>query len=179
MACVMPSQGDLRHEGISRLFEMGNTIPQVAIFSTRRQAEITKIAWADFECEAGRQMVRDMKNLGDKIGNDVTCEVPPEAIAIMGSMPKTTEKIFPYSPGEGHELGHWCRARTLTSHLFEVRHQAVQLVERRSSSSLVAFGGRAGRVCEKHPCATPNPPELPKPPCRSVCSGSAGLAISA
>jgi hypothetical protein len=70
-----------------------------AIFSTRRQEEITTIAWADFECEDGRQLVRDMKNPGDKIGNDVICDVPPEAIAVMGSMSKTTEKIFPYSPG--------------------------------------------------------------------------------
>jgi hypothetical protein len=44
-------------------------------------------------------MVRDMKNPGDKIGNDVTCEIPPEAIAIMSSMPETTEKIFPDSAG--------------------------------------------------------------------------------
>lgn len=41
-----------------------------AIFSTRRQAEITRITWRDYEPEAKRVMVRWMKNPGDKGGLD-------------------------------------------------------------------------------------------------------------
>ena len=66
-----------------------------AIFSTRRQEEITRITWDDYE--KNRVLVRDMKNPGDKIGNNIWCDLPPEASAIIDSMPKTETRIFPYS----------------------------------------------------------------------------------
>lgn len=66
-----------------------------ALFSTRRQEEITQIKWADFDRD--RVLVRDMKHPGDKIGNDVWCDLPPEAVAIVNTMPRTSECIFPYS----------------------------------------------------------------------------------
>jgi integrase len=98
-----------------------------AIFSTRRQEEITTIAWADFECEDGRQLVRDMKNPGDKIGNDVICDVPPEAIAVMGSMSKTTEKIFPYSPGAiSAAFTRACKLLGIDDlHFHDLRHEGI------------------------------------------------------
>ena len=72
-----------------------------AIFSTRRQEEITRIRWQDFEPaqdgEAARILVRDMKHPGDKRGNDVWCELPPEAVAIIEAMPKVDDRIFPVS----------------------------------------------------------------------------------
>jgi integrase len=68
-----------------------------AIFSTRRQEETTRIAWADYDKAAGRVWVRDMKNPGDKKGNHVLCELPPEAVEIIESMPRTDAAIFPYS----------------------------------------------------------------------------------
>jgi integrase len=66
-----------------------------AIFSTRRQEEITLLKWDDLDGD--RILVRDMKHPGDKIGNNVWCEVPPEGLAIIKSMPKTSTAIFPYS----------------------------------------------------------------------------------
>jgi integrase len=66
-----------------------------AIFSTRRQEEITLLKWDDRDGD--RILVRDMKHPGDKIGNNVWCEVPPEALAIVNSMPRTEAEIFPYS----------------------------------------------------------------------------------
>jgi integrase len=66
-----------------------------AIFSTRRQEEITRIAWKDYE--GSRVLVRDMKHPGDKLGNDTWCDLPPEAAAIVESMPRTKGPIFPYS----------------------------------------------------------------------------------
>lgn len=68
-----------------------------ALFSTRRQEEITRIKWA--AVDEGRQMVlvTDMKNPGQKYGNDVWCLVPDEAWQIMMSMPKVAEDIFPYN----------------------------------------------------------------------------------
>jgi integrase len=66
-----------------------------AIFSTRRQEEITLLRWDDLEDD--RILVRDMKHPGDKKGNNVHCELPPEAVAIIKSMPHNEERIFPYS----------------------------------------------------------------------------------
>jgi integrase len=66
-----------------------------AIFSTRRQEEITLLRWDDLDGD--RILVRDMKHPGDKKGNNVYCELPPEALAIINSMPRDEERIFPYS----------------------------------------------------------------------------------
>lgn len=54
-----------------------------ALFSTRRQEEITRIEWADLDEEHARVLVRDMKNPGQKIGNDVWIDLPPEALSIV------------------------------------------------------------------------------------------------
>jgi integrase len=66
-----------------------------ALFSTRRQEEITLLRWDDLEED--RILVRDMKHPGDKKGNNVYCELPPEALAIIKSMPHDGDRIFPYS----------------------------------------------------------------------------------
>ena len=71
------------------------TIVAFAIFSTRRQEEITLLRWNDLDGD--RILVRDMKHPGDKIGNNVYCELSTEAIAIIESMPRSGERIFPYS----------------------------------------------------------------------------------
>ncbi|WP_311276116.1 site-specific integrase [Methylobacterium sp. WCS2018Hpa-22] len=68
-----------------------------ALFSTRRQEEIIRIKWDDLDEEASRVMVRNMKNPGQKVGNDVWCELPPEALAVIRSMPRSKGEIFPYS----------------------------------------------------------------------------------
>lgn len=65
-----------------------------AIFSTRRQEEITRITWNDYE--KTRVLVRNMKHPGDKRGNDTWCELPPEAAAVIEVMPRTDKVIFPY-----------------------------------------------------------------------------------
>ena len=79
-----------------------NSIPMTkivafAIFSTRRQEEITLIEWADFDQQAARILVRNMKDPDEKDGNDVLCDVPSEAEAIISSMPKSQPRIFPFS----------------------------------------------------------------------------------
>lgn len=68
-----------------------------AIFSTRRQEEIIRITWADLDEQHSRILVRDMKNPGDKIGNDVWCELPDEAMRIIKAMPRVADQIFPFS----------------------------------------------------------------------------------
>jgi integrase len=98
-----------------------------SIFSTRRLEEITRILWKDLEVEGSRILVRDMKNPGEKIGNDVWCDLPPEALQIIHSMPKTCEEIFPYC---GDTIGtNFTRAcqflQIIDLHLHDLRHDGV------------------------------------------------------
>lgn len=68
-----------------------------AIFSTRRQEEITRIRWDDLDCARQAVLVRDMKKPRQKIGNNVWCHLSDEAWAIIQTMPKTEKEIFPYN----------------------------------------------------------------------------------
>lgn len=68
-----------------------------AIFSTRRQEEIIRIEWSDLDEKHCRVLVRDMKNPGEKAGNNVWCDLTPEALAIIQSMPRIGKRIFPFT----------------------------------------------------------------------------------
>lgn len=97
-----------------------------ALFSTRRQEEITRIARADFEPEHSRVLVRDMKNPGQKIGNDVWCDLPPEAVAIAEAMP-TKGAIFPYTTDAiGAAFTRACKLLGIEDlHFHDLRHEGV------------------------------------------------------
>ena len=69
-----------------------------ALFSTRRLAEITQIAWNEVQKDHKRVLVRDMKHPGEKIGNDTWVDPPEEAIQVIESMRSTKPEIFPCSP---------------------------------------------------------------------------------
>ena len=83
-----------------------------AIFSTRRQEEIVTIKWADYE--GNRVLVRSMKHPGDKAGNYTWCDLPPEASAIIETMPRSLpgdipllyrrnlRRIYPRMPNARH-----------------------------------------------------------------------------
>lgn len=98
-----------------------------AIFSTRRQDEICRIRWADLDREGHRVLVRDMKNPGQKIGNDVWCHLPCEAMSIIESMPQVCEEIFPYN-GDSISAS-WTRACRFLEiqnlHFHDLRHDGV------------------------------------------------------
>jgi integrase len=68
-----------------------------ALFSTRRQEEVTRIVRPDLDEPGSRVLVRNMKNPGEKIGNDVWCDLPSVALKVIQAMPNTGERIFPYS----------------------------------------------------------------------------------
>ncbi|MFT7109911.1 MAG: integrase [Psychrobacter glaciei] len=70
-----------------------------AMFSGRRQSEITRISRSDTDFERQEVLVRDMKHPGQKQGNDVWCYVPDEAWAVMLSMPeeKGDDRWFPFN----------------------------------------------------------------------------------
>jgi integrase len=70
-----------------------------AIFSTRRQEEICRVLHEDLNQEYLELMVRDMKNPGEKLGNNVRTTLTPEALQLINSQTKTDTRIWPYSPG--------------------------------------------------------------------------------
>ena len=100
-------------------------ITAFAIFSTRRLEEITRIRWSDLD--ASRLLIRDMKNPGEKIGNDVWCDLPPEALQIILSMPKTFDEIFPYSTDAiGAGFTRACQFLGIMDlHFHDLRHDGV------------------------------------------------------
>ncbi|WP_395451108.1 tyrosine-type recombinase/integrase [Aminobacter sp. UC22_36] len=68
-----------------------------ALFSTRRQEQIVRIRWDDLDIPGKRILVRDMKNPGEKTGNDVWCDLPQEGLDVALSMPRLADEIFPYT----------------------------------------------------------------------------------
>jgi integrase len=98
-----------------------------AIFSTRRLEEITRILWKDLDVDGSRVLVRDMKNPGEKIGNDIWCDLPPEGLQIIVSMPKRSEEIFPYSGDTiGANFTRSCQFLEIVDlHLHDLRHEGV------------------------------------------------------
>jgi integrase len=68
-----------------------------ALFSTRRQEEITRVAGKDLDREHLELLVRDMKNPGEKLGNDVLTKLTPEALQLIDTQPKTEGAIWPYN----------------------------------------------------------------------------------
>lgn len=78
-----------------------HVVTAFAIFSTRRQAEICRITWEDYDTpdseRTARVLVRDMKHPGDKEGNDTWCELPDPCAAIIAKMPRESDRIFPYN----------------------------------------------------------------------------------
>ncbi|WP_090261180.1 site-specific integrase [Pseudomonas panipatensis] len=98
-----------------------------AIFSTRRQEEICRIRWADLDKAGKRVLVRDMKNPGQKIGNDVWCHLPDEAMRIIETMPEACDEIFPYNSDS--VSASWTRACKIVGvedlHFHDLRHDGV------------------------------------------------------
>lgn len=68
-----------------------------ALFSTRRQDEITRISWDQVNEQDKTVLIKDMKNPGAKWGNDVWCWVPDEAWRVMQSAEKDGDRPFPYN----------------------------------------------------------------------------------
>lgn len=98
-----------------------------ALFSTRRQEEITRIRWDDLDERRQSVLVRDMKNPGQKLGNDVWCHLPDEAWAILQSMPRGCPEIFPYN-GDSISAS-WTKACKLLGisdlHFHDLRHDGI------------------------------------------------------
>jgi integrase len=98
-----------------------------AIFSTRRLEEITRVRWEDLDVKGRRVMVRDMKNPGEKVGNNVWVDLPREALRIIKSMPRSADEIFPYGTDAiGSSFTKACRLLGIEDlHFHDLRHDGV------------------------------------------------------
>lgn len=104
-------------------------ITAYAIFSTRRQEEICQITWSDFDAETQTQMVRDMKHPGQKIGNDVRCAVPDNALRVMQLMPKREgeDRIFGFTTDAiSKAFTEACKFLSISDlHFHDLRHEGI------------------------------------------------------
>lgn len=127
-----------------------------ALFSTKRESEITRITRGDIDNQNSRVFIKDMKHPGAKAGNDVWCDLPERALRIANSMPKSKDgRVFPFNPDtisnrftmackvvgisdlRFHDLRH-----DGTSHLFEMGYsipQAAAVTGHRSWPSLQRY----------------------------------------
>jgi integrase len=96
---LMDHFGDIKTRRPSTV-PMQRIIP-FALYSTRRQEEIVRMRWSDYQPahneQSARIMIRDMKKPGDKVGNNIWCDLPPEAGAYIEAMPRRDDRIFPYN----------------------------------------------------------------------------------
>src|SRR4051812_18833825 len=99
----------------------------LAIFTTRRQEELARQQMADVEVAHKRMMVRDMKHPGEKIGNDVWCELTDEAVAIIKAM-RAKDYVFEGSTADAISAS-FTRACALLGiddlHFHDLRHEGI------------------------------------------------------
>lgn len=91
----------MNHYSVYEL-KRANAIPMTqlilfSIFSTRRQEESCRITAEDLNTDQAEVIVRDMKNPGEKIGNDVTTQLTPEALQLIIQRGVAKGRIWPYN----------------------------------------------------------------------------------
>lgn len=72
-------------------------IMRLALASTRRQEEITRLRWSDLDRDKGVMWLDDVKHPTAKTGNRKSFRILPEAIAIIDRQPRVAEEVFPYN----------------------------------------------------------------------------------
>ena len=103
----------------------------MAVFSTRRESEICGLCWNDPDEASAEQaagiLVRKMKNPGDDGPVDRWCELVPEALAIIHSMPRVDDRIFPYSAAAiGAAFTRTCKLLGIDDlHFHDLRHEGI------------------------------------------------------
>jgi integrase len=99
-----------------------------AIFSTRRQGEITRMKWSDFDESACRLLVFDMKDPKKKIGNHVYVDLTPEALQVVRAAPRLDDTlVFPVANNTvSTEFKEACEALHIADLRFhDLRHEGV------------------------------------------------------
>lgn len=109
-----------------------NTLPMTklipfSMFSTRRVAEITRLEGKDLDKANRRIVVRDMKNPGEKKGNDVTTTLTPEALRLIELQPETQGIIWPYNEESiSTAFTRACKILGIANlHFHDLRHEGI------------------------------------------------------
>jgi integrase len=126
-----------------------------AIFSTRRQAEICRITWDDYEPENKRVLVRKMKNPGEKGGVDTWVELPDPCCAIIDCMPRMKDQIFPYNSDTiSRRFTDACKILGIEDlHFHDLRHEGIsRLAEMGRTTPLMAAvsGHRSSKSLDRY-----------------------------
>lgn len=97
-----------------------------AIYSGRRQEEITLLRWEDNHARHHTGVVRDLKHPREKKGNHRTFKYTKEAWEIVKRQPKTSEFIFPYnSKSISAAFTRACKMVEIEDlHYHDLRHEA-------------------------------------------------------
>ena len=98
-----------------------------ALFSGRRQEEITRIRWDGLDEKNGTIIVSDMKHPTAKRGNHKRVHLTDEAMAIIKRQPERDERIFPdNSKSIGTRFREWCKFLGIDDLRFhDLRHECI------------------------------------------------------
>ncbi len=115
-----------RHRADRRCVPM-HLIILFQIYGCRRLAETVRMQWADYECDEGKILIRDMKHPTKKEGNDVFVKVLDEQALIIEAMPRHGDRIFSYSKDAISRLfTAGCKACEIKDlHLHDLRHEGI------------------------------------------------------
>lgn len=104
-----------------------NEIILFALFSARRQDEITRLRWEDLDERNKMVLVPDMKHPTEKTGNHRHVYLTDEAWAIIQRQPKNHELIFPYNTRSlSARFAKWCQFLGINDLRFhDLRHECV------------------------------------------------------
>lgn len=109
-----------------RSIPMGDII-LFALFSGRRQEEITRIRWDGLDERSRTVIVSDMKHPTAKQGNNRRVYLTDEAWAIIQRQPKRDDRIFPdNSRSIGTRFREWCKFLGIEGLRFhDLRHECI------------------------------------------------------
>ncbi len=103
-------------------------VTMFAIFSTRRQAEICRIKWDDYNPERNRVLVPKMKNPGSKGGVNTVVELPDPCSKIIEKLRKwktDDNRILPFNEGTvSRRFTDACKYLAIDDlHFHDLRHE--------------------------------------------------------
>jgi integrase len=98
-----------------------------SIFSTRRQEETCRLQGEDLDQATAEIIVRDMKNPGEKIGNDVATLLPPKALQLVVDRKVPKGRIWPYNAGSvSSSFTRACKILGIEDlHFHDLRHEGI------------------------------------------------------
>jgi len=95
---------------------------ELAIETGMRRGELLKATWDDLDIQGRKLTLRDTKN-----GDDRTIPLTRKAVDILGSLPRTSERIFPVTPVAVRQA--WERLRNRAGlrdlNFHDLRHEAI------------------------------------------------------